>query len=191
MNYDNIKNIENKIINVVYDTFALTDRGPRNIPQKVLQDHNKKGYTRNNLGLQKLYKIRLDKLIVDYIVEILYYIYSNDITELKRKQDGKDQYFIKIDHELSEENPFASYHYWREEAHPLVAIDLNANIIDLAWISYSGVGTRFDQDFKRLAKPILNSVYNKIKDHDDLLCWLMLAGLGQMFSDQMENEYGK
>ena len=183
MEYNDIQIIENKIVKIVYDTLNLTDKGPKVIPQSILQDHNKKGYNRANPGLIKLYKSRLDKLIIEYVKSVILYVFHNDITDLTHVCNGYPQKFIEIEQNTENDykHKFSSWHYWREEKVPLVYINFEKNIIDTPWVGYSSVGSKFQYDFVRKANIILKSVYNDLKDNAELMCWLMLAGLGCLF----------
>lgn len=191
MEYSDIQIIEDKIVKVVYDTLELT-KGPKGIPQNVLQKHNRKGYTNGNPALTQLYKSRLDKLIIDYVKTVILYVFHNDITDLTHISNNYPQKFIDIEQfEYNEayKYKFSDMHYWREEKVPLVYVDFNKNLIDIPWIGKSAVGTKFEYDFVRKADYILPRVYNELKDDDELMCWLMLSGLASLFSDQLRSKY--
>ena len=190
MEYSDIQIIENKIVKIVYDTLNLTDRGPKGIPQSILQDHNKKGYTRANPGLIKLYKSRLDKLIIEYVKSVILYVFHNDITDLTHVCNGYPQKFIEIEQNTEDDykHRFSSWHYWREEKVPLVYVDFEKNLIDIPWVGNSSVGARFEYDFIRKADIVLGHIYDELKDNNELMCWLMLAGVGQLFSREVSHE---
>ncbi len=194
MNYDNIQDLERKMRKVVYDTFDLTEKGPRNIPQKMFQQHVKTGYTRNNPALEKLYKARLDKLIIEYVKNILLYAFYNDLTNFERHIDidsfghyvNKQQKLVEFSENVNQYTyGYSSWQYEKTHTVPLVYIDSEDNTIDLAFFGYSGVGTRFQNDFKRKMSHIMKPVYEELKDNSEFMCWLFLCGMSRIFEAEM------